>query len=228
MYLLAAISIGLLGSLHCMGMCGPILATVNQKGGGWSNDLLHHTGRLATYIVFGAVVGALGKSFDMMGFQQGFSVIIGVLLIVSVVLYPIARMFKQFESVLGRVSIKMSGWIHRSGLGRNQVRLLMGAANGLLPCGLVYLALAGAANTFTPWGGALFMMAFGAGTLPALLVIGRLSHQLSPSLRSRFRKLIPVTILIMGSLLFVRGLDLGVPYLSPKAPVESNEITDCH
>ncbi|NQV52820.1 MAG: sulfite exporter TauE/SafE family protein [Flavobacteriales bacterium] len=227
MYLLVAISIGLFGSLHCLGMCGPILLAVNQGKGSWQNDLLHHAGRLSMYMVFGMLAGALGQSFDAFGYQQSFSLIIGALLILSVLIYPLTKVFKRLESTIGRISIRFSGWIHRAGIGRSKVRFLMGIANGILPCGMVYLGVAGAASTFTPWDGAIFMLAFGAGTLPALLLVSRLSQSMTPKSRSRFRKLIPITIFLMGGLLIVRGMNLGVPYLSPKARIESNEISDC-
>lgn len=227
-YLIAAISIGALGSLHCLGMCGPIVSTIHRGKNQGIYELLHHSGRILTYMLLGAFAGMLGSTFDLMGAQQAFSVTVGVLLILSVVAYPLVNQVRTIEGLIGRLSIKYSSWIHSTGLGANGARFLLGSANGILPCGLVYLGIAGAANTFTPWDGAFFMLAFGAGTIPALILVGRLAQRLSPELRSKARKLIPITVFVMGSLLLVRGMNLGVPYLSPKAPVESNEIADCH
>lgn len=227
MYIWAAISMGVIGSLHCVGMCGPILAATQQKQGRWTGEMLHHAGRLLTYATLGGLVGALGSSINMMGYQQGFSITIGTTLLAAVCIYPIMRKFKQLEASIGKLSIRLSSWVHRSGLSRNSMRFGMGIANGLLPCGLVYLALAGASSTFTPWDGALFMTFFGLGTLPALAAVGAIAKHLSLSLRSKARRLIPITMILMGGLLIARGLDLGVPYLSPKASVESAEITEC-
>ena len=181
-YLVAAISIGALGSLHCLGMCGPIVSSINRGRNG-AADMVHQAGRILTYMILGAIAGMLGSTFNMMGVQQGFSIVVGALLVLSVIAYPFVRQTKTVEALIGRLSIKYSGWIHSSGFGPNGARFLLGSANGILPCGLVYLGIAGAANTFTPWDGALFMLAFGIGTLPALLLVGQLAQRLSPQLR---------------------------------------------
>lgn len=227
MYLLAAISIGLLGSAHCAGMCGPILITVNQGRTKVLNEVLHHSGRLLTYALFGAVAGALGNTFSIMGWQQSFSIAIGILMVLSVLIIPLSKRFKAIEGTLSRVPIKFTGWIHRAGFGKNQLRFLTGVGNGLLPCGLVYLAVAGAANTFTPWDGALFMFAFGAGTLPTLFLVTAFGSKLSLSLRNKLRKLIPITVFVMGCLLIVRGMNLGIPYVSPESKEEIGQVVEC-
>lgn len=226
MYMLAAISIGFLGSAHCAGMCGPILMAVNQGKQSWKNDILHHAGRISTYMLFGAIAGALGSTFTVMGWQQWFSVAIGVIMIGSVALMIVGRQFHSIENAISRLAIKFSGWVQTSGLGKNQIRFLAGVGNGILPCGLVYLAVAGAANTFTPWDGAIFMLAFGVGTLPVLSLITRFSHFLSPAFRTNMRKLVPITIFVMGALLIVRGANLGIPYVSPHVSTEAG-VANC-
>lgn len=227
MYLLAAISIGFLGSLHCVGMCGPLLFAVNRGRKGWGGDIFYHSGRLLIYSTFGAIAGAIGQTFDVMGGQQTFSLVVGSLVVLSVILIQAGQTIRPVEQAIGRFAIRFSGWIHASGLSREQVRFLAGIANGLLPCGMVYLALAGAANTFTPWDGALFMLAFGAGTIPALVAVSWVNHVLPAGLAVKMRKLVPLTMLAMGLLLMARGLDLGIPYLSPKHHVEAGQLTHC-
>jgi sulfite exporter TauE/SafE len=227
MYLWAAISIGFIGSLHCLGMCAPLLAAVQQRNGRWSSAFFHHGGRLLTYMIFGAVAGTIGQSVAWMGAQQLFSIAIGTLIVLVVLAYPFTAHFSSLERAMGKWSIRFSSWSHSLGWSQPRTRVLLGVANGLLPCGLVYLGVAGAANTFTPWDGALFMAAFGLGTLPALIVGTRLISQLSPVFRGRFRKLIPAAMMVVGLLLIVRGLNLDVPYLSPHVSSESTEITAC-
>lgn len=227
MYVWAAIGIGLLGSAHCAGMCAPVIMAVQRGKSHWSKDALHHGGRIFTYMVFGALAGAIGSSFSWMGYQQAFSITLGVLMILGVIAWPLAKRFRQLEGVIGRWSIRFTGWIHSLGLAPWSLRLLGGVANGILPCGLVYLAVAGAASTFTPWDGALFMMLFGFGTLPVLVGVTRLGHLLSAKMRSRFRKLIPLTMFVAGMLLVARGANLGVPYLSPEAPEAGEVAADC-
>lgn len=91
----------------------------------------------------------------------------------------------------------------------------MGLLNGLLPCGLVYVACAGATATGHPWSGARYMLVFGAGTVPLMLAIS-LSGRLVPSaLRLKLRQAVPICILLVAALLILRGLSLGIPYLSP-------------
>jgi len=142
--------------------------------------------------------------------------------------YVFFRGTTAIEKFISHQVVKFSGWIHAAGFGPNGIRLLMGVANGLLPCGLVYLAMAGAASTFTPWEGAAFMAAFGAGTLPALLLVTYFGTWLSAHLRSKLRTLIPVTIFLMGALLLVRGMNLGIPYLSPQQISSDSQVTNCH
>ncbi|GAB5538894.1 MAG: sulfite exporter TauE/SafE family protein [Salibacteraceae bacterium] len=227
MYLLAAISIGFLGSAHCLGMCGPFLLAVNQGRQSWKNDVLHHSGRLLTYIFFGVIAGAMGQTFSLLGLQQGFSITLGIVMITSVALVMVGRQFHEVESALGRVAIRFSSWIRQAGFTQTQIRFLSGMSNGLLPCGLVYLALAGAANTFTPWDGAIFMFAFGAGTLPALIAVSKFGQLIRPSIRTKIRKLVPITVFVMGALLIVRGANLGIPYMSPAADSEAHQPAHC-
>lgn len=227
-YTWAAISIGFLGSLHCAGMCGPLLVAVHKgRQFSWA-QLFHHLGRIVVYMAFGVAAGAIGNSFSFLGWQQWFSLVAGVTLVLSVLLFPFTKMLKQWEGAIGQWSIKLSSWVHATGRKGNQRSFTLGLANGILPCGLVYIAVAGAANTFTPWDGALFMLAFGLGTMPILVVVPFLGVLLPINLRNTARKLIPVGVLIIGVLLVFRGLNLGIPYLSPQQAESKVEINSCH
>jgi hypothetical protein len=228
MYFWAAISIGFLGSLHCAGMCGPLLVALQPDKGWRPSHIVHHVGRLSAYMIFGAIAGAIGSTFSFMGFQQGFSLIIGALLVLSVIMLPFARFMKDWEGVISTYSLRLSSWVHQSGTKGHQRAYGLGLANGILPCGLVYLAIAGAANTFTPWDGALFMLMFGLGTLPMLLVVRYAGAMLPIKLRNRMKRLIPISVLVIGLLLMVRGMNLGIPYLSPQQVESSAEIAACN
>jgi sulfite exporter TauE/SafE len=189
--------------------------------------MLHHSGRLTTYATFGAVSGAIGHAFSLAGYQQIFSITLGTLTVFSVVLVWLGRSTRIVEPAIGRVSVRFAGWIHATGLGREKTRFLLGMANGLLPCTMVYLASLAAANTYTPWDGALFMLAFGVGTIPALLALTWLDHLLPSALGTKLRKLAPVIVLVTGLLLITRGLNLGLPYLSPGQQTESALPATC-
>ena len=99
--------------------------------------------------------------------------------------------------------------------------LLFGLLNGLLPCGLVYAALAGAAATGGPLGGALFMAAFGLGTIPAMLAVSLAGRLITAPWRARFQRAVPVAMAVLAVLFIVRGLSLGIPYLSPDLSPEA-------
>lgn len=228
MYLWAAISIGFLGSLHCAGMCGPLLFALQPEKGWRSSHAMHHLGRLSVYMLFGAAAGAIGSTFSMMGVQQAFSLIIGGILVLSVLLLPFSRFMKNWEGSLSKYSLRLSSWVHQSGSKGHARSYGLGLANGILPCGLVYLAVAGAANTFTPWDGTLFMLLFGAGTLPMLLVVRYAGALLPLQLRNRMKRLIPISVLVIGLLLMVRGMNLGIPYLSPQQADNTTEIAACN
>jgi sulfite exporter TauE/SafE len=104
----------------------------------------------------------------------------------------------------------------------------IGLLNGVLPCGMVYLALAGAVAAGTAWKGSLFMASFGLGTLPAMAAVGYFGAWLTPSLRNSARKLFPAMMVLMATLLIIRGLNLGIPYLSPSLNISSSGAIQCH
>ena len=209
-------------------MCGPLLITLHRGKANWWNEHLHHSGRLLTYMTMGAIAGAIGGSFSVLGVQQWFSMVMGALMILSVLMIPFARFLKRWETSISRWSVHFTSWIHGFGSKGNEVKFMLGIANGILPCGLVYMAVAGAANTFTPWDGALFMLIFGLGTMPVLVALLHLGEMVPVKWRNRSRRLIPVTIVVLGLLLMVRGMNLGIPMLSPQGANSSAEITACH
>jgi len=92
---------------------------------------------------------------------------------------------------------------------------LLGALNGLLPCGLVYVALAGAVSRGSLAAGILFMALFGLGTMPTMLAVSLSGRILPLAFRSKLRAAIPVGVCLLAMLLILRGLALGIPYLSP-------------
>ena len=219
--LLSALVLGLMGSFHCAGMCGPIAIalplhgnTVPQKIFGGT---LYNIGRTITYGILGALFGMLGQGIHLLGFQQKISVVMGALMIISVLFPALFRnqfsLEKSWFSVVGKLkkSIgKMFAVRSFSSL------FFIGLLNGLLPCGLVYIAIAGAIGTGSATQGTLYMILFGLGTIPMMLGISVAGNMMGLALRNRINKLIPVLVVVVGLLFILRGLDLGIPYLSPK------------
>lgn len=93
--------------------------------------------------------------------------------------------------------------------------IFLGLLNGLLPCGLVYLGIIGSLATGSALQGALFMLAFGLGTAPVMLSFLLMAKQFNFNYRKRLQKLAPVFISLVAVILILRGLNLGIPYLSP-------------
>lgn len=232
--LASAIILGLLGSFHCVGMCGPIafiLPVDKQHFGKRSLQIgLYHFGRLLAYSIIGLVFGLLGKSFYLFGMQQYLSIVVGGLMILFVLIptqtlnkynfsKPIYRIIGKVKSALGKELQKKSP----------DTFLSIGFLNGFLPCGLVYMAVFGAIATGDLWQGALYMAVFGLGTIPLMTTAIYLGNFLNGKIRQHIRRAIPVFVVIIGLLFILRGLGLGIKYISPEPvhPQVTSEI-ECH
>ncbi len=216
--LITGLMLGLMGSFHCVGMCGPIALSVPLKGNSLisklSGSLLYHLGRTLTYGMLGALFGLIGQGFRMAGFQQWISIAMGTIMILSVLIPSV------FNALGGNKALPFSGVV-RKGLGyllshpSSFSLLLIGMLNGLLPCGLVYLAIAGAIGTGSVLYGILFMLLFGLGTIPMLALVSMMGNLMGTALRKRLNKMVPFVVVFIGLLFILRGLSLGIPYLSP-------------
>ncbi|WP_426429840.1 sulfite exporter TauE/SafE family protein [Winogradskyella sp. HB-48] len=232
--LYSAFILGLLGSLHCVGMCGPIafmlpvdhsnsFKKVSQIG-------VYHIGRLLAYSLIGFVFGLVGKSLNLFGVQQQLSIAIGVLMIL-VVLIPYKTFAKyNLSKPLNKIISKV-----KSNLGQALKKktpdtfLTIGFLNGFLPCGLVYMAVFGAVATGSLLQGSLYMVLFGLGTIPLMTSAIYLGKFLNQTIKQRIQKAIPVFVVIIGVLFILRGLGLGIPYISPAPIVEmATSAIDCH
>jgi uncharacterized protein len=208
--------LGLAGSLHCAGMCGPLALALPRGAGGTGLFILgriaYNTGRVITYCLLGVVFGLVGKTLWLAGIQRWASIAVGAALITG--LLTSKQLFSWRPVTLGveRLKANMGSLIRQ----RSVLSLgLLGMLNGLLPCGLVYVACAMATTSQTAVGGAQYMVAFGAGTVPMLLAIS-LSGTLVPvSFRLKLQRAIPVSVFLLATLLILRGMSLGIPFVSP-------------
>jgi len=218
--LISALMLGLMGSFHCAGMCGPIAIALPLHGNRLPQKIyggvLYNLGRTVTYGIMGAVFGLLGQGISMIGFQQKVSIIMGAIMIISV-FFP--SLFKnQYSTEKSWISwvAKLKSSIARMFAIRSFSSLFfIGLANGLLPCGLVYIAIAGAIGTGEVVYGSLYMLMFGLGTIPMMLSIAIAGNVLSVAIRKKINRLIPVLVVIVGVFFILRGLSLGIPFLSP-------------
>ena len=219
----SAIILGLMGSLHCVGMCGPIafMLPVDRSNNfkKFSQIFIYHLGRLSAYGIIGFVFGLLGKGLYLFGVQQKLSITIGILMIM-VVLLPY-RTFAKFNfskpvyKVIAKVKSNLGSALKKK---TPDTFLTIGFLNGFLPCGLVYMALFGAIAMGNAAEGGLYMVLFGMGTIPLMTTTIYFGNFLNSGLRQKVQKLIPVIVVLIGVLFILRGLGLGIPYISP-APV---------
>ncbi len=218
--LFSALVLGLMGSFHCLGMCGPIVLALplhgNSVGQKIYGGVLYNLGRTVTYGAMGALFGLVGQGLQLVGFQQVVSVIMGGAMIVSVMFPKIFRNQYSLEQSAFRWVGKLKKTIVEMFSIRSfQSLFFIGLLNGLLPCGLVYIAIAGAIATGSVAMGAGYMVVFGLGTIPLLLLLGVAGNVLGNNIRRRINSLIPILVVVVGIFFVLRGLNLNIPYLSP-------------
>ncbi len=231
--MVAALLLGFFGSFHCIGMCGPIALALPQHEGKNNlkiiSALLYNLGRVITYAIIGLLFGTLGKGLFLGGFQQVVSIITGVLIIL-IVAFPfiVPSKFKQI-SVLKIPMIK-NAFSKAFQMKSLSAYLFLGLINGLLPCGFVYLALSGAMLTGNTIDGSLFMFFFGLGTIPAMFSLTMMGSFVNLKFRNKIKKAIPVFSILVGIVLILRGMNLGIPYISPmmKQAKQETKVDCCH
>lgn len=228
----AAILLGLISSLHCIGMCGPIAMALPLDRSSLLTKTVgaasYNIGRFLSYVILGALFGVIGQSFFTAGLQRTISVVIGVLFVVSVVFPVFSKKGYNLEAYMGKYYSRLKSTFARQFKKKTySALLLIGVLNGLLPCGMVYLGLAAAISTGHFLKGAELMLFFGLGTLPAMWMVSVIGDLVSMKFKAKMRKAIPVFVGVMGVLFILRGMNLNVPYLSPFIDRVTPEITVC-
>lgn len=231
--LYSALILGLISSMHCIGMCGPIamMLPVDHKNPTKkaTQILTYHAGRLTAYGSLGLVFGIIGKGFYLAGLQQQLFIVAGIIMIL-IALVPEKTLSKYNFS---RPAYKLISNI-KTALG-NQFReksykalFTIGLLNGLLPCGLVYAALFGAIAMQNTAYSTAYMLLYGAGTIPLMSMVVYASGMFRNPLRLQFAKIVPYAAVFIGMLFIVRGLALGIPYISPSnASLFGSTMADC-
>ena len=228
-----ALIFGLLGSFHCVGMCGPIAFLLPLDRKSQSKRVLqllsYHAGRLFTYGFIGFVFGLVGKSLNLFGIQQQLSIIIGIGMI-AMILIP-SKIFNRYNfsrpiyTAVSKVKSAMGKELKKKNPG---TFFTIGFLNGLLPCGLVYMAVFGALASGGSGYGALYMVFFGLGTIPLMTTAIYLGNFLKGKAKQRILKIIPVFVVVIGLLFILRGLGLGIKYISPSEMVAVETVSAKH
>jgi len=221
-----AFFIGLFGSVHCIGMCGPLALAVPSFHSKWwliaADKIVYNLGRVISYSFLGLIIGFIGRQLWLSGLQQGISLLSGALIIMA----GFSRLLKfnlsssKFISKLVLPVNRLLNYAlrHRAG------NFAVGVLNGFLPCGFVYLALAGAINTSSPVSSAAFMFWFGMGTFPLMLIATVSSGFMGPTVRRRINKTVPYFMICLGFWFVLRGINLNIPYLSPQKQLPGTTI----
>jgi len=229
--IITAIGLGLATNFHCMGMCGPIAFALPVNNANTRTKtfgiLAYNIGRIFTYVFLGAVFGLFGKGLQLAGVSRWVSITIGILFLLYVFVPSVLQKFQtsnrwyvQFNNyVKGRLGSRLKKKSLSS-------LFVLGMLNGMLPCGMVYAAIFAAIGFGEGvQGGMLFMLFFGLGTLPAMFGLPFVAQSISQAFRRKFTKAVPVMMVLFGVLFILRGMNLGIPYVSP--PISKTEIHDC-
>ncbi len=229
-----ALILGLAGSFHCVGMCGPIafLLPVDRSSTRRKNFqiFLYHFGRILAYSIIGLLFGLVGKSLSLFGVQQQLSIAIGIVMIALVIIpqellnkysisRPLYRLISKVKSGMGKALKRKT----------SDTFFTIGFLNGFLPCGLVYVAVFGAIASGNALEGSAYMAVFGLGTIPLMTTAVYLGNFITGKVKQKIRRTIPVVVALMGCLFILRGMGLGIPYVSPKPKTEMVDGTmNCH
>jgi hypothetical protein len=201
---------GLLGSAHCVGMCGGFAlaaGTTSDRSASLIRQALYFTGKTLTYTIMGATVGLVGATLGatVAGVQDVVSIVAGVvMLVLGLHLLGVLRRLKGMGTLMHWPPFRKAA---RTVMQRRTATgaLGLGLLNGLLPCGLVYGMLAMAAATGTAVGGALTMFVFGVATIPALFALAWIGHLLRPAWRHRLHQTSGVVVVLLGLITVLRG-----------------------
>jgi sulfite exporter TauE/SafE len=228
-YITASLILGLAGSLHCIGMCGPLVSVLEsvsiQKR--WSlSQLLYHMGRWTTYSALGLIIGSIGQGFATLGLQRWAVLLAGIAMFLLLFFPSLSSFIKLPASRLAqRLRAVMSAALRSQ---KHHHRFLFGMLNGLLPCGLVFTALAGSLAADQAWKGGLFMLLFGVATTPALAAVSKLTYWIKGRFNAATSQRMQLAFSIIALLVLLRGANLGIPFVSPHFETQTKQIECCH
>ena len=225
--LITGLILGITSNLHCIGMCGPIAMAipVNRKSN-WtilSGILQYNFGRIFTYALLGALVGSIGITVQTFGFLQWLSIISGVFLILFAWRKWISAKIDAKLPHLGIQTFVSKGLGTVIASNSPFKIMLLGVLNGLLPCGMVYVAMMNALLGGSLLNSSFAMIAFGVGTLPSMIAVGFAANRINPAMRKKMNKAVPILLTLVGALIILRVMNLDIPYISPKVSITKTE-----
>jgi len=217
--------LGLGSSGHCIGMCGPIAMALPFRDTygrmHWGKYYLYQIGRVLTYISIGLIIGMLGKAITWQGFGNWLSVLSGLFLIILAFNHSIWNSAKSNSPLNARIG---KIWKRTFESKNISAYLFAGAANGLLPCGMVYAAAIAALGTADSTQSISLMAGFGLGTIPVFLLLPMFSKLISryPKIWKSF---VPLALGLTGVWLLMRGM----PGFFPNEHCDTDAVAPmCH
>lgn len=220
MMLYTALIFGLISSLHCIGMCGPIAMMLpvdrNNPTKKAIQIMLYHAGRLTSYATLGLLFGLLGRGLYLAGIQQQISIVVGGLMIVLAIVPE--KVFARYNfsrpiyNLISKVKTSLGSQFKRKS---PDALFTIGLLNGFLPCGLVYAALFGAIALQNVSLSVAYMLLYGLGTIPMMSAVVYISNFLSLPFRNKMQSIVPLVTVIIGLLFVLRGMGLDIAYISP-------------
>ena len=227
----AGITLGLVTGLHCVGMCGPLVLALPGRNLSpirrWGNRLNYHLGRSFVYAALGSIAGSIGQGIELFTWQRSVAIAGGTLMVIFALVPRITHRISVPAPLRKPIDEARTSLFRSLEKNRLSTWLGLGALNGMLPCGPLYVGLAGALATGTWAGGAVFMFLFGMGTAVALSALQVIRDRVLPNSKN-FSKVLMYTTAIVGILLVLRGLDLGIPFLSPSHTIVMGTAAGCH
>ncbi len=218
--MLSAMLLGLVSSLHCIAMCGPIAMMLRVDHHHPEKKAIqimaYHLGRISSYSLLGLLFGLLGRGLYLAGIQQRLSIIAGIIMILIAVLPE--RIFSKYNlsgpvfRIVAKTKTLMG--LHLGNPSFSSL-YMVGILNGLLPCAMVYAALFGALATQQVLYGTVYMALFGIGTVPLMSMVIYVQKWATLRVRNKIRKVIPYTMVVIGVLFILRGLSLNIAHVSP-------------
>lgn len=233
MEFLTALLIGFAGSFHCVGMCGPIALALPVSGYTKKNfipgRLLYNLGRIVSYSFMGAFFGLLGGRVMVAGLQQGLSIFLGAFILLILIVPARYKNILLAVPVIQKIISLLKTAIGRQFKSRGMSALFVtGVLNGFLPCGFVYIGLAAAASAGTLIKGAGVMAMFGLGTAPVLIAVSSFGRIINIDFRRRLSRAVPYFAAVLAVIFILRGMSLGIPYLSPRLGTIVHNSDCCH
>ena len=226
--------LGLISSLHCVGMCGPIALSLglNQQSrvNLYFKNFTYQLGRVITYTLFGLLIGIFGNGLQLVSSQQFISIFVGTIMLLSVFVPKTISTKLESKKIVSNFLLQLKLKLGKL-LGEKSYNSLftIGLLNGLLPCGPVYIALTAAVASKSIFDSGLFMFLYGLGTIPLMFLTVLLGNTINQEFRNKLYKIYPLLIFMLGILFILRGLDLNIPYISPSdKALQINAKESCH